>query len=306
MMSLREPAWRVSARELESSLEEERGAGDRATSYLLSPFGARMSRVVVAGSLSPAESIGREEANTFWRARLADPTGAVAVTAGSFQPRAMAQLRQGRESRPALVVGKVHLYRGRDGVAYVSVRAEAVRSVSENEERALWSDMVRQTLDRLDLVERVEKSPSTSEESLRVEGVPSAWIRAAHESLRRYPAVDRPAFRRELAAVVRAIAGETGPRPSTSTPVSVTVRRAAPPKPPAPAPSAAERAEESVFLDLLDEIAEVSVDGYADLKEVVSRLEAQGVVADRAELLLNRLEESGVVEEPIVGKLRRA
>ena len=30
------------------------------------------------------------------------------------------------------------------------------------------------------------------------------------------------------------------------------------------------------------------------------------VVADRAESVLNRLEEEGVVEEPIVGKLRRA
>ncbi|MGB7124000.1 MAG: hypothetical protein WBE40_03990, partial [Thermoplasmata archaeon] len=74
----------------------------------------------------------------------------------------------------------------------------------------------------------------------------------------------------------------------------------------APAPSAAERAEESVFLDLLDEISEVSVDGYADLKEVMGRLEAQGLVADRAESVLNRLEEEGVIEEPIVGKLRRA
>ncbi len=305
-MALREAAWRVSARELESALEEERGTGDRATSYLLSPFGARMNRVIVAGALTPAEPIGREEATTFWRARLADPTGAVAITAGSFQPRAMAQLRQVREPRPSLVVGKVNLYRGRDGVAYVSVRAEAIRSVAENDERALWADMVRQTLDRLDLVERIEKAPSTSAEELAADGVPSGWIRAAHDALRRYPTVDRGAFRRELAGVVRAIAGDTGPRLTPAPPASVTVTRAPPARPPAPSPSAAERAEESVFLDLLDEIAEVSVDGYADLKEVLSRLESQGVVADRAELVLNRLEEEGVIEEPIVGKLRRA
>ncbi len=197
-MALREAAWRVSARELESSLEEERGSGERAAGYVLSPFGARMNRVLLAGTLSPAEPIGREEAQTFWRARLSDPTGAVAITAGSFQPRAMAQLRAAREPRPAVVVGKVHLYRGRDGVGYVSVRAEAVRSVSENDERALLADMVRQTLDRLELVERIEKAPSTTEEALRSEGVPSAWVRAAHESLRRYPDVDRAAFRREL------------------------------------------------------------------------------------------------------------
>jgi len=306
-MPRREPAWRVTARELEGSLEEERGTGEREAGYLLSPFGARMNRVLLAGSLSPAESIGRDEASAFWRARLSDPTGAVAVTAGSFQPKAMAQLRAAREARPALVVGKVHLFRGRDGVAYVSVRAEGVRSISEADERALLADIVRQTIDRLDLVERLERSPATSEDDLRADGVPAGWVRAAHEALRRYPNVDRAAFRRELASAVRRVAGDSGPRATeASVPSSVVVTRTAAPRPPAAAPTAAERAEESVFLDLLDEIAEVSVDGYADLKEVMGRLEAQGVVADRAETVLNRLEEEGVVEEPIVGKLRRA
>ncbi len=306
-MARREAAWRVSARELESSLEEERGTGEREASYLLSPFGARMNRVLIAGSLSPAESIGRDDASTFWRARLSDPTGAVAVTAGSFQPRAMAALRRAQEPRPALVVGKVHLYRGRDGVGYVSVRAEGVRSVSENEERAMLADVVRQTLDRLDLVERLEKRPSTTEEELRSEGVPPAWVRGAQEALRRYPNVDRPAFRRELALAVRRIeGGAPAPPPSAGPPPTVTVVRAPPPRAPPSPPTAAERAEESVFLDLLDEISEVSVDGYADLREVMTRLEAQGVVADRAESVLSRLEEEGVVEEPIVGKLRRA
>jgi len=306
-MSLREPAWRVTARELESSLEEEKGEGERPATYLLSPFGARMNRVLLAGNLSPAESIGRDESQAFWRARLSDPTGAVAVTAGSFQPRAMAQLRAASASRPAVVVGKAHLFRGRDGVGYVSVRAEAVRNVAESEERACLADVVRQTLDRLDLLERAEKDPDITEAVVREQGLPPAWWRAAKESLRRYPNVDRAAFRRELGNAVRRVAGESGPsRGTLPTPTTVTVTRAPPPRPSPPPPSAAERAEESLFLDQLDEIADVSADGYADLKEVLTRVSAQGLVADRAEAVLNRLEEEGVIEEPIVGKLRRA
>jgi uncharacterized protein len=306
-MALREPAWRVTARELESSLEEERGTGERAASYLLSPFGARMNRVLVAGTLSPAESVGRDPSQAFWRARLADPTGAVAVTAGSFQPRAMAQLRATREPHPALVVGKVHLFRGRDGVGYVSVRAEGVRTVGESEERAVLADIVRQSLDRLDLLERLEKDPATREDELRSDGTPASWVHAARESLRRYPEADRRAFRRGLAGAVRRVAGDSGPLAPPASPSSpVTVTRAPPPPAALPPPSTPERAEESVFLDLLDEVAEVSVDGYADLKEVLARLEAQGLAAGRAESVLNRLEEEGVVEEPIVGKLRRS
>lgn len=306
-MSLREPAWRVTARELESSLEEEKGEGERPTAYLLSPFAARMNRVLMAGILSPAESIGRDDSQAFWRARLSDPTGAVAITAGSFQPRAMAQLRAASAPRPAIVVGKVHLFRGRDGVGYVSVRAEAVRSVAETEERSALADIVRQTLDRLDLLERVEKEPALSEEALRKDGVPAAWLRAARASRVRYPNVDRAAFRRDLRSAVRRVAGESGPTSATpSTAPMVTVTRAPPPRPESPAPSAAERAEESLFLDQLDEVADVSADGYADLKEVLSRVSSHGLLGDRAEVILNRLEEEGVVEEPIVGKLRRA
>jgi len=307
-MSLREPAWRVTARELESSLEEEKGEGDRATAYLLSPFAARMNRVLVAGSLTPAESIGRDDAQAFWRARLSDPTGAVAVTAGSFQPRAMAQLRAASAPRPAIVVGKVHLFRGRDGVGYVSVRAEAVRSVTEAEERATLAEILRQTLDRLDVLERVEKDPAAADSTGRRAGLPAAWFRAAGESLRRYPNVDRTAFRRDLRAAVRRVAGESGP--ARTAPVgpssAVTVTHAPPPRAPATSPTAAERAEESLFLDQLDEIADVSADGYADLKEVLGRVLSHGLDGDRAETVLNRLEEEGVIEEPIVGKLRRA
>ena len=306
-MALREAAWRVTARELESALEEEKGEGERPATYLLSPFAARMNRVLIAGTLSPAESIGRDESQAFWRARFSDPTGAVAVTAGSFQPRAMAQLRAASAPRPAIVVGKVHLFRGRDGVGYVSVRAEAVRSVAESEERAVLSDIVRQSLDRLDLLERVEKEPSRSDEMLRKDGYPTAWIRAARESLRRYPTVDRPAFRRDLKNAVRRVAGESGPVPASAPrPSTVTVTPVSPPRPVSPPPSAAERAQESLFLDQLDEVADVSTDGYADLREVLSRVSSHGLVPDRAEAILNRLEEEGVIEEPIVGKLRRA
>ncbi|MGP8077715.1 MAG: hypothetical protein ACLQD8_06640 [Thermoplasmata archaeon] len=306
-MAFRELAWRVSARELESSLEEEKGEGDRPVGHVLSPFGSRMNRVLIAGTLSPAEPVGREEPATFWRARFTDPTGSVPVTAGGFQPRAMAQLRAVTVPRPSIVVGKVHLFRGRDSVAYLSVRAEAIRAVAEAEERAALSDIVRQTLDRLDLIERMEKEPGVSDEALRTAGAPRPWIRAAHDALHRYPNVDRPAFRRELRGAVRRVAGDSGPVASPSPPPpTVRVIREAPPPAPAAAPTPAERADESIFLDLVDELSDQSVDGYADLKDVLERIAQRGVRGDRAEAVLNRLEEGGVLEEPVVGKLRRA
>lgn len=304
-MSLREPAWRVTSRELESSLEVERGTGDRVASYLVSPFGARMNRVVVAGRLAAAEPAGRDEPATFWRARLTDPLGTVAVTAGSFQPRAMAQLRAAPADRPAIVIGKVHLYQGRDGVGYVSVRAEAVRSVAEADERAVLAEVVRQTLDRLDLLERLQHEPTVPDEKLREDGIPALWVRAGREALRRYPDADRAAFRRELRAALPHIAGHGVAPLGPAGAGAVTVRVDAPPAP-APPPTTAEREEEAVFLEVVDDAAGRSLDGYADVREVFRGIAERGVPSARAEAVLGRLEEGGVLEEPVVGKLRRA
>jgi RPA family protein len=304
-VSFREPAWRVVARELESSLEEERSASERAASYVISPFGSRMNRVLLAGTLSPAEPIGRDESQPFWRARFTDPTGAVAVTAGSFQPRAMAQLRAATTPRSAIVVGKVHLYRGRDGIANVSVRAESLRTVGEGEERAALADAVRQTLDRLDLLARLEEEPNIAPELLARSGVPAHWISAARESFRRYPKADRTQFRKELQAAVRRVAGIAMATDAPAPPVTVQIHREVPP-PPRVAPSASERAEESLVLEFLDQVAEASLDAYADRRELLSRVGSRGLGSDRAEEVLTRLEDEGVVEEPIVGKLRRA
>jgi uncharacterized protein len=301
----REPAWRLFARELESSLEGERGSGEYAAAYVFSPFGGRLNRVVLAGTLSPAEPVGRDEASAFWRARLADPTGAVAVTAGSFQPRAMAQLRASNAPRTVLLVGKVNLFTGRDGTASVSVRAEALRTVGETDERAAWADALRHTLDRLDLLDRLRANPGTPPAALRADGIPELWIVAARESLRRYPDVDRDQFRRELRAVARRVAGIAAAEEVPPLPPTVQIHRDVPPPAKSP-PSAAERAEESLVLEFLDQVADASLDAYADRRELLARVGSRGLGLDRAEIVLTRLEDDGVIEEPIVGKLRRA
>jgi len=199
----------------------------------------------------------------------------------------------------------VALFTGRDGTAYHSVRAESLRAVGENEERATFSDALRQTLDRLDLIDRLESAPTLATETLADEGVPGIWIAAARESLRRYPNSDRAQFRRELRSVARRITGMA--LSDDVLPVAATVQIRREPVPPSRSPpSAAERAEESLLLEHLDQVAEASLDAYADRRELLARVGSRGLGTDRAEQVLTRLEDDGVIEEPIVGKLRRA
>jgi hypothetical protein len=90
-----------------------------------------------------------------------------------------------------------------------------------------------------------------------------------------------------------------------SPPPTVQIRRDPTPLPAEP-PSAAERAEESLVLEFLDQVADASLDAYADRRELLARVGSRGIGPARAEAVLTRLEDEGVVEEPIVGKLRRA
>jgi len=306
----REPAWRVFAHEFRASVEEEKGTGDRAASYVLSPIGARMNRVLAVGTLTPPEPVGRDPTNPFLRANLVDPTGTFQVTAGGFQPRALAALQAIQGPQRSLVVGKANLYRGRDQTAYVSIRAEALRGIGEKEYRTALAEALRHTAQRIDLSTRLRAPTAPTDATDRsVTAAPPRWLDAARRSIARYPTADPATFRAPLAAVVLALQGEepaSAQVPQSAVPSGrVTVTRT----PPAPleAPvSSAVRAEEASFLDIVDDLSERSVDGYADLKEALALALQGGVGPHRAEELLNRLEEGGVLEEPIVGKVRRA
>jgi RPA family protein len=303
----RETAWRLLANELAASTEEERGTGERVASYLLTPLGARANRVLVCGMLDPAEMIGRDEAAPFFRARLTDPTGTMSITAGGFQPRALAALKAVGSSAPALIVGKAHLFRGQDGIGHASVRAEAVRRLTAEEYRGCLAEALDHSSRRYGLLRQLSRAEPPTDADLLKGGYPETWIRSARGSRTRYPTVDPETFRPGLLAVLETVRSpDPLGRPSPPEPAApaVTIVRSSPPAPRA-APSAGERAAESAFLDLIDELAEVSVDGYADLKDVLSGAAQRGLSEQASEELLNRLEETGAVEEPIVGKLRR-
>ncbi len=305
-MSGREPAWRLLAAEFTAAIEEEKGTGERAASYVLSPLGARMNRVAVVGSMGAAEALGREEDSPFYRGRLEDPTGTFAVTAGGFQPRAMTTLRSLAEPRTVWVVGKAHLFRGRDATVHPSIRAEAIRTISQTEYRELLTDAVQQGVERLDLVRSLRDGTGPTQEEARARDLPPLWLRGARAAVARYPTIDLAPFRAAFGRALDAAVGTLTP-PAPPPPGRVQVHRAPPTPPPAPpARSAAERAEEAAFLDLIDELSDASADGYADLKDAIARAAARGMTDAQAEELVNRLEESGVLEEPIVGKLRRA
>ncbi|PKL57489.1 MAG: DNA-binding protein, partial [Methanomicrobiales archaeon HGW-Methanomicrobiales-5] len=80
----REPAIRLFAAEIaKTTIELERSSSDQfATVYAVSPTGAKINRIFHIGTLTEIE----EGDNDFVRGRVVDPTGAVHIRAGTYQP----------------------------------------------------------------------------------------------------------------------------------------------------------------------------------------------------------------------------
>jgi RPA family protein len=312
-MTGRELAWRVLACELKTSVEEEKGNGPRAPSYLISPLGARMNRVLIAGTIEAPGSAGATTSGGFLRAPLTDPTGSVTVMAGSFQPQARADLQHVTGTTRALVVGKPTLYRPAGGPPTPTIWAEAVHPISDSEYRTVAAETAAQTLDRLDLVLRLRGPKPPTDPELRAAGVSPRWIQGARTSILRYPTLDGSAYYPPLRAVLVAIR-----EPSSQPEPPPSVRRAPDPSPgvtrtvasrstaPPPVAPPALRALEGRLLEILDELADQSPDGYADMDDLAERAARQGIHSDRMEEILNFLSENRTLEEPLVGKFRRA
>ncbi len=312
-MTGRELAWRVLATELLSSSAEERGSGDKSPSYVISPLGARMNRVLVTGTIPPADGAGADPSAGFVRARLTDPTGTLPVTTGSYQPQGQADLGKISEPTRVLVVGKTTLFRGTGATPVVSIRAETVHPVLDVEYRTLTAEAATQTLERLELVLRLRATPPPSDDELTRAGVSPYWARGARASIARYPALDPAPYYESLRAVLVALraapVAEAPPRaaarPVEPSPDVVRVVHArSPPKAPSPPPGL--QALEGRLLEILDDLAEESPDGYADMDELAERAARHGLDGERMEELLNYLSENGTLEEPLVGKFRRA
>lgn len=301
-MNRREPSWRLFAAELNQSTEDEKGVGERAASYVVSPLGARMNRVLLTGTLSTLEPVGGGSGiASLWRTRLTDPSGSVSVTAGSFQPRALAALRETAPGTCVLLVGKAHLYRSAQGVPFPSVRAEALRPISDAEHRLFLVEALAHYRRRRRLREVLTAVPPPSGAELEKEGFPARWVSAARLALTRYPTFDGASLDSLESPVRAAISGEARAEVTPTSTVRVTTRPSSPPRPAPPDPQRV-----GVFLELVDSLSGEATDGYADLRDALRLAQGKGLSTENVEEILNRLEEDGVLEEPIVGKLRRA
>ncbi len=295
MMS-REMAWRVFSAELNASSLTYKGDEEKSPSYLVTPLGARINRVIAAGVLTDKENVGSED-EPMWRARVNDPSGSFFVNAGRYQPEASAALADMAAPSFVAVVGKVRTYSPEDGRVFVSIRPESIVEIDEATRDAWVLEACQGTLERMEAMRMaVSGDKAATVEGLVAKGVRRPLAAGIIRALDHYGLPDSGRYIRVLQQGLRFLLpdedvdlgltddlGSFDSKEEEKAPIDVDV--------------------EDGIMDLIDEL---DADGRgAPISRLIDEAQAKGISEVDFEEISNSLMDKGLIYEPVLGKLKR-
>jgi RPA family protein len=317
-MNAREVSWRVFAEEYASSTMEHSGEGEKPVSYIVTPLGARVNRMLVVGVVTEIEEVG-EEGKPRYRARVADQTGEFYVSAGEYQPEAAAALS--KISPPAFVaiVGKSRAYSPEPGVKYLSIRPERISEVDAGMRDNWVLETAKSTLNRIDAMqEALNMSEPTAGELMKL-GYSESLSEGVVLALDYYREVDLNRFRGVVKDALRNLLPEGGAKATKATPPAQTPHKdvfASVDVPEMPAKvDASETAdeelqelevgvdEEETVLGIIDSLDKGSKGAQWD--RIVDEATKKKVDKVRLEEIVANLLDKGEVYEPELGMMKR-
>ncbi len=147
-MNPRETAWRVFASELNASRLEIKATEEKMPSYVVSPLGAKMNRVLIAGVMTEKENVGSPD-EPLWKVRVQDVSGSFFVNVGRYQPEACAAMADLDAPCFVAAVGRVRYYNPEGDRAFVSVRPEHIIKIDERTRNEWLLETAKSTWTRL-------------------------------------------------------------------------------------------------------------------------------------------------------------
>ncbi|MGE4275252.1 MAG: RPA family protein [Candidatus Methanomethylophilaceae archaeon] len=295
---VRETAWRVFSSELNSSQLEIKGEEEKSPSYLITPLGAKVNRVLLAGVLMEKENIGSEE-EPMWKARVQDPTGSFFINAGRYQPEASAALAHMEVPSFVAVVGKPKTFSPDDGRVFVSVRPERIVQVEEKVRDRWVLEACQSTWSRMKALRSVLAMEAPDEKGLVKDGMDPALASGIMEAIGYYGVSDSSRYLRMLQDGLRVLLPEQQidlglPGDDADLPDEIDID-------PERAGSALDMEDTILsFLELLDR------DGKgAPFTELQTEAEKEGIGSAQLEEITNSLMDKGLVYEPVLGKLKK-
>jgi len=207
----REVAHRVFAAEFDdASLSYSESDEERAPNYVVTPTGARVNRLFVAGVLTEVERVNDETR----RGRVVDPSGAFVTYAGQYQPEAQAFLERAEPPSFVALTGKARTFEPEDSDrVFTSVRPESLNEVDADTRDRWVVSAAEATLDRLAVFAAALRSDLRGEElrvALESGGAPASLAAGIPKAIAHYDTATAyvEAIRRLAVDALELIAGD--------------------------------------------------------------------------------------------------
>ena len=310
-MNLREVAWRVFAEEYNSSILEHTGEGEKPVSYVITPLGAKINRMMIVGVVTDIEDVG-EQGKARYRARVTDPTGTFYISAGEYQPAAAMSLSKMSPPAFAAVVGKSRAYTPEEGVKYLSIRPERIREV-DGDARDYWTlETAKSTLYRIDAVEEGLKMSEPSVNGLMKLGYPENLADGVVRAIEFYKDIDVQRFRRTVAEALKTLVPEARLKKARDEGPAPAPQRKEKPKAKMAEPEAKDDElhevgvgadEEDTVLKIIDSLDTASRGASWD--KIVEAAKAKKMDKVRLEEIVAALLDKGEIYEPELGMMKR-
>ncbi len=312
-MNAREVAWRVFSEEYNSSTLEYTGEGEKPVSYIITPLGAKVNRMLVIGVATDIESLGDKDKPRY-RARIADPTGTFYVSAGEYQPSAAASLSKMSPPAFAAVVGKSRAYSPEEGVKYLSIRPERVVEVDAAARDHWILETAKSTLLRIDAMKDAMQMSQPSVGELMKLGYPENLADGVVRALEYYKDIDLDRFRDSVKDALSSVlpgkwsGEEREERPAKQ--VQAKEPEQAPAPPPKKKDGEGEMTEVGVGADeegvVLELIEKLDANGKgAPWDRIVEAAKAKKIDKVRLEEVVASLLDKGEVYEPELGMMKK-
>ena len=294
----RETAFRVFSKELNSSVRSVKGNEEMSPTYVITPLGTMINRVLIAGVLTEIENAGTEE-EPMWRGKVQDVTGNFFISVGKFQQEASASMANLEAPCYVSMIGKVRTYTTNDDRTFVSVRPEHIVRIEEQDYFAWLLETTRSVWSRLLRMRDALKIPDASKDDLVSRGFSAQDAEGTVTALESYGQPDSAVYLKMIQEALRRLLPDEG--------VDLGL-----PGDEGAVPSPSEKKDddssdntmiEDMILAYLDEHEGDSRGVF--IEDLVRRLEENGISAQKTEEIYNKLMDDGLIYEPNLGYLKK-
>jgi uncharacterized protein len=276
---------------------------EKAPSYVVTPLGAKVNRLFIVGVVTEIDEIGTGE-SPMLRARVADPSGSYYLSAGQFQPEAMAAMKELKPPEFVAVVGKAKVYAPDDTVRLLSIRPEVVRKC-DAKLRDYWVyETAVSTMRRIEMMEETFKMEPPAAPELEKLGYPKYMAEGALAAANHYgKKVDLESYEGLVVSALKEMlsAGEDEIREIGIEDIASS--------PDAKEVEVAKKEEAPVSEDdeakILQLVKSLDKDGKgAKWDDIVSAAKKKKIDKDRLEEISTDLLEKGDIYEPELGRMK--